>query len=225
MLAQLGSPALRRPPASAVVSWSADGIFAELANGGFYLAMSDEDEQLPGSSSEPVDMTEDETLGRGKRVLKSRLITVDGQQVLRLNNYDLEDGEPSVFDRELGDDEAEGTQRRVWQPRAEPAPKKAPTERKAPSAPSVAERNRVSRNDVIKAEKERAGIRCRAVFQQTHKSLFEEFGGNIPEKSEALALLSEEDKEEMEAELVEAKTLKQPEEILIEMRDYQFKSS
>ncbi|GAX78544.1 hypothetical protein CEUSTIGMA_g5984.t1 [Chlamydomonas eustigma] len=44
--------------------------------------------------------------GRSKRANKARLVYVNGQPVLKENMYDLETGEPSVFDKELkkGDD-------------------------------------------------------------------------------------------------------------------------
>ena len=48
--------------------------------------------------------------GRSKRVGKARLVYVNGQPVLRENLYDLEDGEPSVFDKELGKGAMRGRQ-------------------------------------------------------------------------------------------------------------------
>ena len=39
---------------------------------------------------------------RAKRKLKSRFVSVNGYQVLKANNYSLEDGEPSVWSSELG---------------------------------------------------------------------------------------------------------------------------
>eukprot|EP01041_Mallomonas_annulata_P001867 gene1867-3622_t len=41
----------------------------------------------------------------GKRKRISRLMMVDGFQVFKSNNYNLEDGEPSVWDAELGDNQ------------------------------------------------------------------------------------------------------------------------
>ena len=45
-----------------------------------------------------------EALGarRSGRKTKARVIMVDGEPVLRSNNYSLTEGEPSVFDKELG---------------------------------------------------------------------------------------------------------------------------
>mmetsp|Transcript_15446 Transcript_15446/g.43214 ORF Transcript_15446/g.43214 Transcript_15446/m.43214 type:complete len:946 (+) Transcript_15446:412-3249(+) len=44
------------------------------------------------------------TVRRSGRAQKQRLIYINGQPVLKSNNYDLEGGEPSVFDRELDRD-------------------------------------------------------------------------------------------------------------------------
>lgn len=44
---------------------------------------------------------DDEGGGRGKRKRTSRFVEVDGFMVLKLNDYALEDGEPSVFGSEL----------------------------------------------------------------------------------------------------------------------------
>lgn len=50
--------------------------------------------------------------GRTKRVGKSRIVYVNGNPVLKSNMYDLEAGEPSVFEREL----ARG--KGGWEPRS-----------------------------------------------------------------------------------------------------------
>lgn len=159
-------------------------------------------------------------LGRGKRELKSRMVLVDGQPVLRLNNYDLLSGEPSVFDRELGDGvTAEARTRYV--PR-EPVPKRV-VERRAPAPPSAIEQQRMGRNDEIKREKERGNARCRAVFLQEHATLFREFGARIPPADAASAALARlpGEREALVRELAAAKILEQPDSIKVPMRQYQ----
>ena len=41
---------------------------------------------------------------RSGRKTKARVVMIDGEPVLRSNAYDMQSGEPSVFDKELGDD-------------------------------------------------------------------------------------------------------------------------
>ena len=45
---------------------------------------------------------------RSRRNVKSRMTYVGGQPVLKSDMYDLKDGEPSVFDKELGDGSPDG---------------------------------------------------------------------------------------------------------------------
>eukprot|EP00240_Pyramimonas_obovata_P007644 CAMPEP_0118954064 /NCGR_PEP_ID=MMETSP1169-20130426/57644_1 /TAXON_ID=36882 /ORGANISM="Pyramimonas obovata, Strain CCMP722" /LENGTH=183 /DNA_ID=CAMNT_0006901637 /DNA_START=258 /DNA_END=806 /DNA_ORIENTATION=- len=61
----------------------------------------DDSEWNPGKTGTP-EVTEGSTR-RSARARKSRLIMVDGHAVLKLNNYDLNSGEMSVFDSELDD--------------------------------------------------------------------------------------------------------------------------
>ena len=49
----------------------------------------------------PPFVTVGDGIRRTSRVGKQRIMMVDGIPVLKLNNYDLEGGERSVFDQEL----------------------------------------------------------------------------------------------------------------------------
>ena len=48
-----------------------------------------------------------EEVRQSKRAKVSRTIVIDGHTILRSNNYDLEEGERSVWDQELGADQPE----------------------------------------------------------------------------------------------------------------------
>ena len=82
-----------------------------------------------------------EALGarRSGRKTKARVIMIDGEPVLRSNNYSLTEGEPSVFDKELGagDDESEQEAGRT-QYVFEPTKVRRQYVRKKPRVPKVA---------------------------------------------------------------------------------------
>lgn len=84
----------------------------------------------------PADVLAD-ALGarRSGRKTKARVIMIDGEPVLRSNNYTLTEGEPSVFDAELGEETAneEGRTRYVFEQQKE----KRNYVRKKPRAPKV----------------------------------------------------------------------------------------
>ena len=83
-------------------------------------------EQQSDASDEP---DEPISKGRGKRKIVPTTCMVDGFAVKRQNMYDLEDGEGSVWDRELGekDDAFAGQDRKEWDaPRERKAAKKGP---------------------------------------------------------------------------------------------------
>ena len=87
-----------------------------------------------------------EALGarRSGRKTKARVIMVDGEPVLRSNNYSLTEGEPSVFDKELGGGggagagEGEGADAGRTQYVFEPQKEKRQYVRKKPRVPKVA---------------------------------------------------------------------------------------
>ena len=87
-----------------------------------------------------------EALGarRSGRKTKARVIMVDGEPVLRSNNYSLTEGEPSVFDKELGggggagEGEGEGGDAGRTQYVFEPQKEKRQYVRKKPRVPKVA---------------------------------------------------------------------------------------
>lgn len=155
-------------------------------------------------------------MGRGKRALKPRLITVDGQAVLRLNNYDLADGEGSVWAQELdGSSHA--------QPVARPAPsvsERAPPPPRpvsVPRPPTDAQRALRERNDEIRADKEAAARRRHGSFIPEHASLFAEFGAKM---ADAVAL-SPAELAGLTAAVDAAAVLEPPAQIRVQMRDYQ----
>jgi SWI/SNF-related matrix-associated actin-dependent regulator of chromatin subfamily A member 5 len=101
---------------------------------------------------DPVD------LGAGKRKRKSRMMMINNQPVLKANNYDLESGEKSVFDRELNgvNEYAEWT----------PYPEKRAYKTPKPSKPRVVNPNvahRLAENNSIRADKT-ASLARRADF-------------------------------------------------------------
>ena len=95
-----------------------------------------------------------EALGarRSGRKTKARVIMIDGEPVLRSNNYTLTEGEPSVFDSELGTDGAvageDGRTKYVFEQQKE----KRTYVRKKPRAPKV------ETDDEIKAGKNNRAI-------------------------------------------------------------------
>ena len=83
-------------------------------------------EQQSDASDEP---DEPISKGRGKRKIVPTTCMVDGFAVKRQNMYDLEDGEGSVWDRELGEKDVAfaGQDRKEWDaPRERKAAKKGP---------------------------------------------------------------------------------------------------
>ncbi|KAJ8613507.1 hypothetical protein CTAYLR_002183 [Chrysophaeum taylorii] len=112
---------------------------------------------------------------RPKRVRVSRTIVVDGMTVLRANNYDLEEGERSVWAQELGEapeavaEEAAPPVARTVAPR--------PVKPRVPTADDVA---RGAMRDRIKREMEERAPR-RAAFAARHGTALRAFGAEIPE--------------------------------------------
>jgi len=82
-----------------------------------------------------------EALGarRSGRKTKARVIMIDGEPVLRSNNYSLTEGEPSVFDKELGAGE-DGTEEEAGRTQYvfEPTKVRRQYVRKKPRVPKVA---------------------------------------------------------------------------------------
>jgi hypothetical protein len=97
---------------------------------------------------------------RPQRKLVSRLISVGGHQVLRSNNYDLEEGERSVWQQELDEDGRAVSKPTTVTSRAPPkavpkrkSPQKTKVLSEAEKQRSVALAQRKAHNDSIKSDK------------------------------------------------------------------------
>ncbi|MEW5298327.1 MAG: hypothetical protein WDW36_001466 [Sanguina aurantia] len=109
--------------------------------------------------------------GRTKRVGKSRIVYVNGNPVLKSNMYDLEAGEPSVFERELargkGDHaylKQEGVTLSLPRPKAQVSRPRAPSAPKALPPQQVA---RTSHNDSIRKDAAADNV-IRALYLSAH---------------------------------------------------------
>ena len=148
---------------------------------------SSEDDADAVQPDDAAPITEND-IRRSGRARVSRTIEVDGFTVMRANNYDLEGGERSVWDQELGEqpvgrvDEA-----RPANGLASAAPKDAkPRAPAKPRAVPVSESARLAQNDVIKAAAA-AAKPLAAAYARLHRGLLEPFGANIPAEAGALA--------------------------------------
>lgn len=90
----------------------------------------------------------DETIskGRGKRKIVPTTCMVDGFAVKRQNMYDMEEGEGSVWDRELGEKDIAfaGQDRKEWD-----APREPKAAKKGPRVASAAETDRLPRGEQL----------------------------------------------------------------------------
>ena len=116
----------------------------------------------------------------GKRKVKATTVMVDGHAVKRQNLYDMEEGEGSVWDRELsGKVDAAFEYRDRTAPRTAAAPKPPPKKPSAPRAVSADEARRIERNDAMKSAKD-ASAGARARFLEPHRAVLERFGARLP---------------------------------------------
>ena len=125
-----------------------------------------------------------EALGarRSGRKTKARVIMVDGEPVLRSNNYSLTEGEPSVFDKELGggggagEGEGEGGDAGRTQYVFEPQKEKRQYVRKKPRVPKVAtdEEVQCAKNKTIR-QSHRGRARGRSKYLQAQLKVLEPF--------------------------------------------------
>jgi hypothetical protein len=105
---------------------------------------------------------------------------IDGQFILHVNNYDLEEGERSVWDQELGDN---GGVRKeaVLTPKPQPLPRlKVPCPQRPQSLPSADELGRIKGNKVIQASKVASEGPMRHFFWK-HRNKFLPFGATVVE--------------------------------------------
>jgi len=147
--------------------------------------------------------------GRGRRMLKPTTVMVGGFAVKRQNMYDMEEGEGSVWDRELG----EGASDPAFAARQRPAQQAAPAKKKAPPAkkPRVAsaeEAVRARRRQEFKAA-EAAAVKKRVAYLAPHAEVLSLFGCKLPKQGGAEAVPLDE-------------SLGQPSQVgPVVMRDYQ----
>ena len=144
--------------------------------------------QAPPPPGETAVLDEEDDDGpissRNKRKVKSTTVMVDGQRVKRSNMYDMEGGERSVWDQELGGGPSEYVDRPARAAAAAaPAPKK-PKAAAAPKQLSAAERERLERRNVISRARDAAKY-ARAGFLQPHRAVLERFGANVPSAAAA----------------------------------------
>ena len=159
-------------------------------------------EQQSDASDEP---DEPISKGRGKRKIVPTTCMVDGFAVKRQNMYDMEEGEGSVWDRELGEKDVAfaGQDRKEWDaPRERKAAKKGPrvasaaeTVRRHLAPPHVASpiagpsvpgsqcrcdpaQDRLAKNALMKAAREEATARRRA-FLEPHRAVLARFGAKL----------------------------------------------
>ncbi|KAK3268603.1 hypothetical protein CYMTET_22903 [Cymbomonas tetramitiformis] len=105
----------------------------------------------PIHSSEMASLPEEETnppIRRSGRERRATTVTIDGFAVKVNNQYDLETGELSVFDSELG----EGLYAPVAVTKTPPPPRKKPVEPRAPREHSSAELARQKQNAEVEAQ-------------------------------------------------------------------------
>ena len=150
-------------------------------------------------------------LSLGKRKVKSTTVMVDGHAVKRQNMYTMEEGEGSVWDRELSGETDE-----AFAYHERPAPKAAPKPKAKPAARAVSdeERERLERNSVMRQARE-ATATPRRQFLEPYRPLLERFGATLgpPPRDGAAA----------GAPFAEDASLSQPAQITVPMRDYQLR--
>ena len=165
-----------------------------------------------------------------RRTIKSTTVMVDGQAVKRANMYDMETGESSVWDRELGAaEEASGSTRTD---RAQPVPLPA-AKRARQSGPrppvvlSTEQLHRQQRNEELRGIKAATGA-PRSAFFAPHAEALARFGARLPAANGASDGASEEGSGggatavvDFETALAANALLEPPPEVRAEMRDYQ----
>ncbi|KAK9807695.1 hypothetical protein WJX72_006345 [[Myrmecia] bisecta] len=126
-------------------------------------------EASAGGSAAPANVR------RTTRVVKSRIMMIGDQPVLKANNYDIEDGEQSVFEQELkrkaktpgrASGSAAGPMGSGWVTFEREPPKSAPAAPKA-RAVSLIDQNRHAHNERVRADA-RAAEGRRAMYLQRH---------------------------------------------------------
>ena len=164
----------------------------------------------------------------GKRKVRSTTVMIDGYAVKRQNNYSLEEGEGSVWDRELSAGGVYADPAFAYREREAPAPVAEKPKAKAPAAPreaSAEEKERLKRNEQMKAAK-KAQAKARLRFLEPHRQILGRFGASLPklsaaEKAEAEAANEATGAPSGAGGFFEDPAVTPPSDILVEMRDYQ----
>ena len=164
----------------------------------------------------------------GKRKVRATTVMVDGHAVKRQNMYDMEEGEGSVWDRELSAGGVYADPAFAYREREAPAPVAEKPKAKAPAAPreaSAEEKERLKRNEQMKAAK-KAQAKARLRFLEPHRQILGRFGASLPklsaaEKAEAEAANEATGAPSGAGGFFEDPAVTPPSDILVEMRDYQ----
>ena len=106
-----------------------------------------------------------------KRKRKSRLVVVNGQSVFKANMYSMEEGEPSVWGKEL--DTNSDSESLIERERDDPVRKKQVV-RKSPGIVSSTQRNRLEHNNIIRLDKSK-GLKRRQNFIRANWKLIKPF--------------------------------------------------
>ena len=148
----------------------------------------------------------------GKRKVKATVVQIGNQFVKRQNMYDMEQGEGSVWDRELS-----GHTDAAFEYKERAAPALLPKVKKqaAPRVQSAEEKERLERNDTMRSAKE-ATAATRARFLEPHRATLERFGARLPAAGRATGGGAT-------GGFVEDDSIEQPAQIQVPMRDYQLR--
>jgi len=160
----------------------------------------------------------------GKRKIKATTVMIDGHAVKRQNMYGMEEGEGSVWDRELSGktDDAFEYKDRPEAPKVDTKPT-VPKPKAAPRSMSEEERERQKRNDVIRRARE-AAVLTRRKFMEPQRALLTRFGAKLhPQLIGGAAFSASPDARANGSGFLEDPTIQQPAEIAITMRDYQLR--
>ena len=163
----------------------------------------------------------------GKRKVKATTVMIGGHAVKRQNLYDMEEGEGSVWDRELsGKTDAAFEYKDRVAPKAAAAAASAGSANHAakkqkpssggPKKQSAEEKERLERNEMMRSAKN-ATSAARYQFLEPHREVLQRFGASLPKAPSASSSSSS----SSSSGFVVDESIEQPSEILVPMRDYQ----
>ena len=166
----------------------------------------------------------------GKRKVRPTTVMVDGYAVKRQNNYSMDEGEGSVWDRELSAggiyaDPAFAYRDREVPPPAAAAPRTSKEKSAASREQTSEEKQRLKRNDQMKLAKH-AQAQARLRFLEPHWQILAHFGAKLPHVGvveKAAAAEAAPGNGGASGGFVEDASIVQPREVQVEMRDYQLR--